>query len=114
MDAEAIMGLVIISLAALVMIMIGVSQMINKDAPVGFYNVIDPPKKEEITDMIAWNKQHGWMWIVYGIMIELGFWLGGMMSIVALEVLFTIGGIVFPLPVMIMRHQSLVKKYRKV
>lgn len=114
MVVETFGGLVIISFVALVMILIGVSQMLNKDAPVGFYNLIDPPKKEEITDMIAWNKQHGIMWIAYGVMIELGFWLGGMMPITALEMLFMMGGIVFPLPLMVMRHRSLVKKYRKV
>lgn len=107
------MGLVIISMVALIMVIIGVYQMIKKDEPVGFYNVIAPPKREEITDIMEWNKQHGMIWIIYGICIELGFWLGFMMPIEALEILFTMGGVVFPLPFMIMRHRSLVKKYWK-
>ncbi len=67
------MGLVIISMVALIMVIIGVCQMIKKDEPVGFYNMIDPPKKEEITDIVEWNKKHGMIWIIYGICIELGF-----------------------------------------
>ena len=49
-NAETIMGLVIISFVALVMLTIGICRFIRKDAPVGFYNMTDPPKKEEITD----------------------------------------------------------------
>ena len=49
-NAETIMGLVIISFVALVMLTIGICRFIGKDAPVGFYNLTDPPKKEEITD----------------------------------------------------------------
>ena len=59
MNAETIMGLVIVSLVALVMLTIGISQFVKKDVPVGFYNITIPPKKEEITDIIAWNKKHG-------------------------------------------------------
>lgn len=112
-NAEAIMGLVIISIVALIMIMIGICQIIKKEDPVGFYNVIDPPQKEEITDIVEWNKQHGMLWIIYGICMEAGFWLGYIMPITALEILFTLGGTVFPLPLMILRHRSLVKKYWK-
>ncbi len=107
------MGLVIISMVALIMVIIGVCQMIKKDEPVGFYNMIDPPKKEEIAEIVEWNKKHGMIWIIYGICIELGFWLGFITPIDALEILFTMGGIVFPLPFMIMRHRSLVKEYGK-
>ncbi len=77
-NAETIMGLVIISLVALVMLTIGICRFIKKDAPVGFYNLTDPPGKEDITDIIAWNKKHG---------------------------------MILPLPFMIIRHNSLVKKY---
>ena len=76
MNEGMIMELVIISIVAGIMIILGFSQMRTKDNPVGFYNVIDPPKKEEISDVIQWNKKHGMIWIVYGICIELGFWLG--------------------------------------
>ena len=45
MNAEMIMGLVIISIVAIIMVIIGISQFNKKENPVGFYNVIDPPKK---------------------------------------------------------------------
>lgn len=110
-NAEMIIGLVIISLVASIMIIIGLCQVRNKEKPVGFYNVIDPPKKEEISDIIQWNKKHGIIWIVYGICIELGFWIGYVMPIEALEIFFMISGIVIPLPFMCLRHYKLEKVY---
>ena len=67
MNAEMIIGLVIISIVAAIMVIIGISQFNKKENPVGFYNVIAPPKKEEISDVIQWNKKHGFIWIVEGI-----------------------------------------------
>ena len=58
-------GLVIMSIVAFVMVIIGVYQFEKKNVPVGFYNVIDPPKKEEISDVEQWNKKHGIIWIVF-------------------------------------------------
>lgn len=113
MDAEMIMFLMIMSVVALIMIIIGVCQKTKKDEPVGFYNVLEPPKKEEISDVLEWNKQHGIIWITYGICIEIGWWLGYIVPIEALKIFFAMGGIVIPLPFMIMRHHSLEKKYKK-
>lgn len=112
MNAEMIMGLIILSFVAAIMGLIGVCQVFKKDAPVGFYNVIDPPKKEEITDIIQWNKKHGMLWILYGICIELGFWLGYVMPNEVFEMIFMMGGVVLPLPLMIVRHHRLEKEYR--
>lgn len=111
-NAEMIIGLVIISLVASIMIIIGLCQVRNKEKPVGFYNVIDSPKKEEISDILQWNKKHGMIWIVYGICIETGFWIGYVMPIEVLEMFFMIGGIVLPLPFMCLRHHKLEKEYR--
>jgi len=112
MNAEMIIALVIISFVAGIMIIIGIAQMAKKNEPVGFYNVIAPPKKEEISDLIQWNKKHGAIWIAYGICIELGFWLGYAMPIEALEMVFMIGGVIIPLPFMILRHRALEKEYK--
>lgn len=106
------MGLVIISFVAIIMVIIGLCQVFKKDEPVGFYNVIAPPKKEEISDILLWNKKHGTIWIVYGICIELGFWLGYTMPTEMLEILFMMGGVIIPLPFMIMRHHKLEKEYK--
>lgn len=113
MNPGMIIGLVIISIVALIMIMIGISQYRTKDVPVGFYNVIDPPKKEDITDIVQWNRKHGIIWIAYGICIELGFWAGFIMPTEKLEMIFMIGGVVIPLPFMIIRHKRLEKEYSR-
>ena len=112
MNAEMIIGLVIISIVAGIMIIIGLFQLSKKDNPVGFYNVIDPPKKEEISDVIQWNKKHGIIWLTYGICIELGFWLGFVMPVEVLEMVFMIGGVIIPLPFMVIRHRKLEKEYK--
>lgn len=113
MNPEMVMGGVIIFIVAMIMVAIGISQYVKKDVPVGFYNVIDPPKKEDITDIIQWNKKHGIIWISYGICIELGFWLGSIMPLEVLEITFLIGGVLIPLPFMVIRHEYLVKKYQR-
>lgn len=112
MNAGMIIGLVIISVVALIMIIIGVCQVVKKDEPVGFYNVIAPPKREEISDIIQWNKKHGRIWIIYGICIELGFWLGYLMPSEVLEMVFITGGVIIPLPFMVIRHRMLEKEYK--
>ena len=112
MKEAMIMALVIISIVAVIMIIIGVSQISKKENPVGFYNVIDPPKKEEISDIIQWNRKHGIMWIIYGVCIELGFWLGHVMPVEALKMIFMMGGVIFPLPFMVLGHHRLVKRYK--
>ena len=76
MDVGMIIGLVVVSIVAGIMIIIGICQLNRKDNPVGFYNVTEPPKKEEISDVIQWNKKHGAIWVAYGICIELCFLMG--------------------------------------
>lgn len=112
LDAGMIIGLVIISFVAIIMVTIGMRQVFQKDTPVGFYNLIDPPKKEEITNVILWNKKHGMMWIIYGICIEAGFWLGYILTGEVLEMIFMTGGVVIPLPFMIARHHKLEKMFK--
>lgn len=113
MNAAMITGWVIISIVAGIMIIIGLFQLNEKDNPVGFYNIIDPPKKEEISDVIKWNKKHGTIWIVYGICIELGFWLGYVMPVEVLETVFMMGGVIIPLPIMVIIHHKLEKEYKR-
>lgn len=110
-NSGAVWGAVIFSIVALFMVIIGVCQFVKKDNPVGFYNLTAPPNKDEITDIIKWNRQHGMIWIAYGICIELGFWLGWAMPTEFLEMLVMIGCIVLPLPFMDLRHKGLVKMY---
>lgn len=110
LNAGMIIGLVIVTIVAMIMVLIGVFQYRKADMPVGFYNVIDPPSKEDISDVIQWNKKHGMIWIVYGLCIELGFWLGYVMPNEILEMIFMMGGIVIPLPFMVIRHNMIEKQ----
>ena len=112
MNEAMIMALVIISIVAVIMIIIGVSPISKKENSAGFYNGIDTPKKEEISDIIQWNRKHGIMWIIYGVCIELGFWLGHVMPVEALKMIFMMGGVIFPLPFMVLGHHRLVKRYK--
>ena len=52
------------------------------------------------------------IWIVYGICIELGFWLGYIMPSEVLEMVFMMGGVIIPLPFMVLRHRALEKEYK--
>ena len=63
--AGMIISGVTFGLAALIMIGIGISQLKSRN-PVGFYTGEKPPKKEQLSDVNAWNRKHGTMWIVYG------------------------------------------------
>lgn len=112
MSEGMMMGLVIVSLVAVIMIIIGVYQFGRKDCPVGFYNIQEPPKAEEISDILQWNRRHGIIWIVYGLCIEAGFWLGYMASSDVMEMSFMMGGVVIPLPFMVLVHRSLGRKYK--
>ena len=66
--AEYIISLVIFLLVTVVMIIIGVSQ-IRSEKPVGFYTGEKPPREDELSDVVAWNKKHGYMWVIYGFII---------------------------------------------
>lgn len=111
MNAEVAIGFGISTFVALIMEIIGIAQIRKSDEPVGFYTLVDPPRENQITDMIAWNRQHGLMWILYGICIELGF-----LPFIFSENDIFAGvcyccGILVPLPIMILYHHLLVKKY---
>lgn len=111
MKEGRIMALIIITIVAVIMEILGLYQFFKKESPVGFYNVIAPPKKEEISDVTKWNKKHGLIWIVYGICIEAAFLSGCIMTIEVLQMLFMLGGVLLPIPFMVMRHKKLEKEY---
>ncbi len=52
------------------------------------------------------------IWIIYGICIELGFWIGYVMPIEVLKIVLMVGGVIIPLPFMIIRHHKLEKEYK--
>lgn len=114
--AGTIIYFVIMCLAALIMAGIGVSQ-IKSRKPVGFYTGVKPPDEKELRDVKAWNKKHGMMWILYGVVM-----IGGVLAqmigsacgcnevfLLILEIFTVIGGIF----AMMWYHMRLEKQYRR-
>ena len=109
--AGTIISGVIFCTVALIMFGIGISQLRSK-VPVGFYTGEKPPKAEQLSDVHAWNKKHGIMWIIYGICIIFSWicsaFIGGdsIYSVIPLCI-----GVLLPILVMVLLHHRLVKMY---
>ena len=114
MNADNVIFLVIVGIGALPEIILGFVQYRSKE-PVGFWSGKEPPRREEITDVKAYNRKHGIMWIVYGagffpcfapviLFGEKFVWIA-----IVLFLLECLGGIF----VMIAYHNKLNKKYHR-
>lgn len=112
MSAENIMGLVTYLIVAGVMAGIGIFQIRSKK-PVGFYSGEKPPKENELSDVNAWNKKHGSMWVIYGAVIMLSYGIGTIMGDTVWCILPMCGGLLIPVPIMIWFHHRLIRKYKK-
>ena len=66
--AEIIIYLIIVFLVALIKVSIGLSQYKSKK-PVGFYSGRKPPEEKDLKDMASWNRKHGAMLILYGVLM---------------------------------------------
>ncbi len=115
MVVEIIMGFVIMLIVAGVMLGIGISQY-KSTKPVGFYSGEKTPLESELTDVIAWNKKHGKMWICYGVAIMSSYILG--VPLMAMGSVWCVvpmcGGVILPLPVMIRYHHKLIRMYKNM
>ena len=111
MIAEIVISSVIVLVSTVPIIIIGIVQYRSKD-PVGFWSGKKPPKKEQITDVKAYNQKHGLMWILLGVGFILcfacGLLFGGVITgyLCMIEI---IGGIL----AMIAYHQKLDRMYCK-
>lgn len=112
MSAENIIGFSICLFVSLIMIVIGIVQVKSK-TPVGFYSGEKPPREEELTNVHEWNIKHGRMWIVYGIIMIIGYFIGGLMGDTIWSAIPMCGGVVLPLGWMVWYHHQLIKKYKK-
>ncbi len=65
MTGEIIFSFVLVLIGTGPVFILGIVQCRSKD-PVGFWAGKKPPRKEEITDVRAYNRKHGLMWILYG------------------------------------------------
>ncbi len=107
-----IISVITYGIVSLIMMGIGISQLKSK-TPVGFYSGEKPPKESEIADVQTWNRKHGIMWLVYGIIIMLSMVIGCLMGDSLLCLIPLCGGITVPLVFMIWYHHKLVRMYRK-
>lgn len=109
---EYIFSFVIVLLVAIVMMLIGVSQIMSKKS-VGFYSGEKPPREDELLDIAMWNKKHGYMWVIYGVTIICSYILSSLIKSETLAMVVLLGGIIGALPIMILYHNYLKKKYYK-
>ncbi|MBQ1172833.1 MAG: hypothetical protein IIX48_09600 [Lachnospiraceae bacterium] len=110
MNAENIFGFVIYLLVVAFMAGIGISQLKSK-SPVGFYSGEKPPREDELSDVKAWNKKHGLMWLFYSVIIMVSYGIGVMVGDTVWCVIPMCGGIIIPIPIMIWYHHKLMKTY---
>lgn len=96
----------------LLVIGMGISQ-IKSEKPVNFYNGEDPIDEKELSDVSAWNKKHGQMWITYGIILIISFVIAAIIGFKSIWCVMplVVGGII-PLIVMVLYHNELVKRYK--
>lgn len=113
MTVSSIITLIIYLMVAAMMIGIGISQF-RSSSPVGFYSGEKPPKEDELTDVQAWNKKHGMMWLVYGIMILFSYAAGYIIGDSILCLIPLLGGLIVPIIVMIWYHHKLIRIYKKL
>lgn len=110
MGAEMWITFAILAYVAMMFVVLGIVQLRSKK-PVGFWSGEKPPAPSEVTDIRAYNRAHGWMWIGYaaamilsfliGVMLDNGLWITILLSVAS------IGGA----GVMIAVHQKLYHKY---
>ena len=112
MNAGLIISGIIFGLCALFMFGIGISQLKSKD-PVGFYSGVEPPSREQLSDVDAWNKKHGTMWIVYGVCIIVSWFIGLFIGDSVYVVIPVTVGLLVPIVFMVIYHHKLEKKYFK-
>lgn len=109
---EYIFSFVIILFVAMLMIIIGVSQIMSKK-PVGFYSGEKPPREDELLDIAMWNKKHGYMWVIYGVTMICSFIFSSLVKSDTIAMVVLLSDIIGALPIMILYHNYLKKKYYK-
>lgn len=107
---EYVFSGIILGLCALLMFGIGIFQ-IKSRKPVGFYSGETAPDEKELSDVNAWNKKHGIMWILYGVCIILAWVCGLVIGDGPLLLIPFLIGLLLPIPFMVLYHHKLIKKY---
>ena len=107
---QAVISGVILGFCAVLMFAIGICQMKSKK-PVGFYTGEKAPDEKELSDVSAWNRKHGAMWLLYGLCIVLAWVIGLFMGDSLTRLVSLLGFLLLPLPFMVLYHHRLMRKY---
>lgn len=111
LNGEMIVSLFCLLLSVVPLLVIGIVQFRNT-RPVGFWSGVKPPLAKNVTDVRAYNRRHGIMWIVYSVGLAVAFFSGyiidssGVVWSIMVFV-WAVGGIL----VMMLYHNHLEKKY---
>ena len=100
----------IYTLVAAIMVGIGVWNLKSK-TPVTFYSGEKPMDPRELTDVEGWNRDHGRMWLTYGCLIALSAVIGFLLGDSLWCLIPYMGGVVVPLPLRVLYHHRLLKRY---
>lgn len=107
---EAILSGVSLGICAILMFGIGAFQIKSKK-PVGFYTGETAPDEKELSDVTAWNRKHGMMFILYGFGLVLAWVCGLIIGDSPLLLIPFAVCLLLPIPLMIFYHHKLVRKY---
>lgn len=107
-----IFWLVVNLLVALIMAGIGVSNLKSKK-PVTISTGEKPFSPKELSDVPAWNKKHGIMWIAYAVLIMLSSLAALFLDLgSALSLILYCVGVILPIPMMLVCHKKLIQIYK--
>lgn len=107
---ENAFNFLIYGIVAIVIIIIGINQCRSK-TPVGFLGSEEPPSEKELTDVSAYNKAHGKMWMLYGIAVGAAGCIGilsGNKWVMTILIFLSIGG---GIGIMNIKHAKIKEKY---
>ena len=89
---------------------IGVKQM-KSPTPVSFYPGDEPPSENMLKDLKKWNYGHGILWMAYGIIVLICFWLASESDDGLIKALLMFCGAILPAGGMALGHSILRKKF---
>lgn len=91
---------------------IGIYQVISKK-PAIFFAGERRYREDELKSVRLWNVEHGLMWIVYGMVVSGGIFLSIVYENSNMADYIIPATTVVPIPVMVLNHYRLIKKYVK-
>lgn len=91
---------------------IGIAQL-YRQKPVGFWSFQPPPSPGQVSDVRAYNRKHGKMWIWFGLGMLAAYGVGAIAPNGLMAMLIIGGELIGGIVAMIVYHLHLTKKYVK-